>query len=96
MEKGGAGGETKAPCGFVDKKGLATMVRPTRGQLHVEVTLGSATSWDRPGSYLVRVRRDDLAVIVGWGLSRRSAESLAERLAELLRLGNPAPGHPAA
>ena len=72
------------------------MVPPTRGQLHVEVTLGSATSWDRPGSYLVRVGRDDLAVIVGWGLSRRSAESLAERLAELLRLGNPAPGHPAA
>ena len=68
------------------------------GRLHVEVTAGSATSWDRPVelSYLVRVRRDDLSVVVGWGLSRQSAESLAERLAELLGLGNPVPGRPSA
>jgi hypothetical protein len=45
-----------------------------RGQLHAEVTLGSATSWDRPveRSYLVRVRRDDVSVVVGWGLSHQS------------------------
>ena len=68
------------------------------GRLHVEVTAGSATSWDRPVelSYLVRLRRDDLSVIVGWGLSRRSAESLAERVVELLGLGSPVPGRPAA
>jgi hypothetical protein len=69
-----------------------------RGQLHVEVTAGSATSWDRPvdRSFLVRVRRDELAVVVGWGLCRMSAESLAERLAELLGLGSPVPKRPGA
>ncbi len=92
VEKGGAGGETKARCGIVDKAGLARMI--ASGRVHVEVTAGSATSWDRPAerSYLVRVRRDDLAVIVGWGLSHRSAESLAERLVELLGLGSRAAG----
>ena len=96
MEKGGAGGETKARCGFVDNEGLARMIAP--GRVHVEVTAGSATSWDRPveRSFLVRVRRDELSVIVGWGLSRKSAESLADRLAELLGLGSPVPGLPAA
>lgn len=95
MEKGGAGGETKAPCGFVDKEGLERII--ASGLVHVEVTAGSATSWDRPAerSYLVRLRRDDLVVIVGWGLGRKSAESLAERLTELLGPGNPVPGRPA-
>ena len=57
------------------------MIAP--GRVHVEVTAGSATSWDRPveRSFLVRVRRDELSVIVGWGLSRKSAESLADRAA---------------
>ena len=96
VEKGGAGGETKPPCGFVDSEGLARLAGWER--LHVEVTGGSATSWDRPveRSYLVRLRRDDLAVIVGWGLGRKSAESLAERLTELLGPGRPVPGRPAA
>jgi len=96
VEKGGAGGETKAPCGFVDEEALARI--DASGRVRVEVTLGSATSWDRPvdRSYLVRVRRGELAVVVGWSLSRRSAESLAERVAELLGLGNPFPGRPAA
>ena len=96
VEKGGAGGETKARCGFVDNEGLARRVG--WDGLRIEVTLGSATSWDRPAerSYLVRLRRYDLAVIVGWGLSHKSAESLADRLAELVGLGSPAPGLPAA
>ena len=66
--------------------------------LRIEVTPGSATSWDWPvdRSYLVRVRRDEFSVVVGWGLSRRSAESLAERLIELLGPGSPVPGRPAA
>ena len=90
MEKGGAGGEAKLRCGNVAKEGLASTV--LRDRLHVEATLGSATSWDRPvdRSLLVRVRRDGLSVIVGWGLSRRSTESLAERVAELLELESPA------
>jgi hypothetical protein len=93
VEKGGAGGETKAPYGYVDK-GLATVA--VWGRLRIEVAPGSATSWDRPvdRSYLVRVRRDELSVVVSWGLSRRSAESLAERLAEVLGVGSP--GRPAA
>ncbi len=95
VEKGGAGGETKAPGAYVDK-GLETMA--VWGRLRIEVTPGSATSWDRPveRSYLVRVRRDEFSVVVGWGLSRRSAESLAERLIELLGPGSPVPGRPAA
>ncbi|MGC8628090.1 MAG: hypothetical protein ACP5VR_11200 [Acidimicrobiales bacterium] len=67
-------------------------------RLSVEVTAGSATSWDRPAerSYLVKLCRDELSVIVGWGLSRQSAESLAERLVELLGLKKALPGRPAA
>ena len=95
VEKGGAGGETKAPGGYVDR-GLETMAVWDR--LLIEVTPGSATSWDRPvdRSYLVRVRRDEFSVVVGWGLSRRSAESIAERLIELLGPASPVPGRPAA
>jgi hypothetical protein len=95
VEKGGAGGGTKPSCGYGDNT-LASMV--ASGRLHVEVTLGSATSWDRPveRAYLVRMRRDELSVVLGWGLSRGSAESLAERVAELLGLGSPVPGRPAA
>ena len=91
----GAGGEPKPSCGHVDK---GSARRVAWDGLRIEVTLGSATSWDRPleRSYLVRLRRGDLAVIVGWGLSHKSAESLADRLAELLGLGSPVPGLPAA
>ncbi len=54
-------------------------------RLTVEVDLGSASSWDRPASraFLVRIRRGDDYVIT-IGLTRASAETLAERLRQLL------------
>jgi len=57
-----------------------------RGPIIVEVDNGSASSWDRPASmaFLVRVRRDEDSLIVAIGLSRANAESLAERLGQLL------------
>ena len=57
-----------------------------RGPVLVEVDTGSAISWDRPPSrcFLVRLRRDDDYLIIPVALSRASAESLAERLAQLL------------
>ena len=95
VEKGGAGGETKPSCGHVDK---GSARRVAWDGLRIEVTLGSARSWDRPlkRSYLVRLRHDDLAVIVAWGLSHKSADCVAERLAELLSLGGRLPGRPTA
>jgi hypothetical protein len=96
VEKGGVGGETQRPWGHVGNKSSARTL--ARGRLHLEVTLGSATSWDRPVDrcYLVRMCRDDLAVVIGWGLSHSSAESLAERVAELLGLESPAHERPGA
>jgi hypothetical protein len=54
--------------------------------LVVEVDRGSASSWDRPASmaFLVRVRRGEDSLIIAIGLSREYADSLAERLAQLI------------
>lgn len=56
------------------------------GPVVVEVDHGSASSWDRPASmaFLVRVRRGEESLIVAVGLSREYADSLAERLGQLL------------
>lgn len=56
------------------------------GPVVVEVDHGSASSWDRPAStaFLVRVRRGEESLIVAIGLSRENADSLAERLAQLI------------
>lgn len=53
--------------------------------LSVEVDMGSAISWDRPAeqAWLVRLRRGERSLIVAGGLSRRCAQSLAERIADL-------------
>lgn len=55
-------------------------------RLAVEVDSGSATSWERPPAraWLVRLRSGERSVIVAWGLSRSSAEDLAERIAQIL------------
>jgi hypothetical protein len=57
-----------------------------KGPVLVEIDTGSAISWDRPPSrcFLVRLRRGDDHLIIPAALSRPSAESLAERLAQLL------------
>jgi hypothetical protein len=57
-----------------------------RAPVVVEVDHGSASSWDRPASmaFLVRVHRGEDSLIVAIGLSRDYAESLAERLGNLL------------
>jgi hypothetical protein len=56
------------------------------GPVVVEVDHGSASSWDRPASmaFLVRVRRGEDSLIIAIGLSREYADSLAERLAQLI------------
>ena len=86
VEEGGAGGGTKQLREFVD--------RAASGPVPVEVTMGSATSWDRPvdRSYFVRMHRGDRAVTVAWGLRLTSAESLAERVVDLLGLAGRPPG----
>jgi hypothetical protein len=55
--------------------------------LTVEVDIGSASSWGRQSNqaWLVRLRRADRSIIVAIGLSRTAADSLAERIAELVR-----------
>jgi hypothetical protein len=54
--------------------------------LTVEVDTGSASSWGRPPdqAWLVRLRRADRSIIVAIGLSRTAADSLAERITELV------------
>ncbi len=66
--------------------GGASADRRERDPVFVEVDIGSASSWDRPPSrsFLVRVRRGNDYVIIAIGLSRPYADSLAERLAQLL------------
>ena len=56
----------------------------------VEVDTGSASSRGRPAdqAWMVRLRRADRSLIVAIGLSRKAADSLAERIAELI---NPDP-----
>jgi hypothetical protein len=58
----------------------------SRGPVTVEIDLGSASSRGRSPdrSWLVRLRRGEDSVIVTIGLSRPTAESLAEQLGELL------------
>ncbi len=55
--------------------------------LTVEVDIGSASSWGRPPdrAWLVRLHRADRSIIVAIGLSRTAADSLAERITELVR-----------
>lgn len=90
VEEGGAGGGTKQLREFVDRAASSRPPEPVQ----VEVTMGSATSWDRPvdRSYFVRMRRGDRAVTVAWGLRLTSAESLAERVVDLLGLAGRPPG----
>jgi len=60
--------------------------RATDLPVTVEVDTGSASSRGRPPdrSWLVRLRRGDRSVIVAIGLRRTGAESLAEKISELL------------
>jgi hypothetical protein len=52
----------------------------------VEVDMGSSTSRGRPAqhAWLVRIRRDQRAVIVNTSLTRPAADHLADQLAHLL------------
>jgi hypothetical protein len=54
--------------------------------LSVEVDTGSASSRGRPPdrAWMVRLRRADRSIIVAIGLSRTAADSLAERIAQLI------------
>jgi hypothetical protein len=54
--------------------------------LAVEVDMGSATSWGRlpERAWLIRLRCGDRSVIVAWGLSRVAAETLAERITDVV------------
>jgi hypothetical protein len=64
----------------------------------VEVDYGSTSSKGRPPgrAWLVRLRRDDEAVIVSIGLSFSAAERLAQKIAGLLKLTTRIPSNPAA
>jgi hypothetical protein len=55
--------------------------------LTIEADTGSASSWGRPPNraWLVRPRRADRSIIVAIGLPRTAADSLAERITELLQ-----------
>jgi len=63
----------------------------TTQPLTVEVDTGSASSRGRPPdrAWMVRLRRADRSVIVAIGLNRTAADSLAERIAELIDPDNP-------
>ena len=63
----------------------------TTQPLTVEVDTGSASSRGRPPdrAWMVRLRRADRSIIVTIGLSRTAADSLAERIAELIDPDNP-------
>ena len=62
--------------------------RPGRAQpLHAEVDHGSTSARGRPPdrAWLVRLRRDNRAVIIATGLARSSADHLASKINTLLR-----------
>ena len=63
----------------------------TTPALTVEVDTGSASTRGRPPdrTWMVRLRRADRSIIVAIGLSRPAADSLAERIAELIDPDNP-------
>jgi hypothetical protein len=54
--------------------------------VRVDAETGSATSWGRhpDQAWLVRVSRGDRSVIVAWGLTRNTAEGLAQRIMAVL------------
>ena len=82
VEEGGAGGGTKKTLLVV---GNLQRTAPLR----VEVGPGSATSWGRPAEscYLVRLCRDDQAVVLAVGMAKAAVEHLAGRLCDLLAPG---------
>ena len=77
------------PARFCSQACRARAYRQRRRQprdLVVDVALGSTSSKGRTQGrvWMVRLRRDAESVIVAIGLSRGSAEALAERITELL------------
>lgn len=60
--------------------------RARRGPVIAEADLGSASSRGRrpEDAWLVRLRRDDMRVIVAIGLRKAAAERLVEQITEIL------------
>lgn len=84
-----ASGQTGRPAKFCSASCRVRAQRQRqrqRGPLTVEVDTGSASSRGRRPDrhFLVRIRRADDEVVVAVGLSRTSAEWLAERIKKLV------------